>query len=144
LCHYVISYEIDFVTSEKLQRPELQAPKIPFDLSPFVGGSVALEDARPFFKQSTKRWSPYRLASAGSALQLIVKLLSESPGVKIVSGFGRLDHEPLGPRNFDPDRPFRVLMVGPLIEDDPAIGPEVQVVHVMGMGLGQPATLQMS
>jgi hypothetical protein len=75
---------------------------------------------------------------------LVIEVLSEPSGLEVVLGLGRLDHKALGPRDLQADGPFGVLMVSPLIEDDPPIRSEVQVVQVMGMVLGQPATLQMT
>ena len=42
-------------------------------------------------------------------------------------------------RDLQPDRPLRVLMIGPFVEHDPAVTPEVQKILVVGMGPGQAA-----
>ena len=72
-------------------------------------------------------------------LQPVVQILGEPPCLKVISGLGRLDHEPWDLGNLEPDGPFGILVVRPFVKHDPAISPEVQEILVVRMGGGQPA-----
>jgi hypothetical protein len=86
---------------------------------------MADERLRPRIKYSSERWRVERFATAGSTFELVVEVLGKPSSVMVVGSFRRLHHEASGVRNFKSDGPLRILMVGPLVEHDPAVTPEV-------------------
>ena len=94
---------------------------------------------RPFGKDAPERRGVDRLAPVGLSFQPVIQALCEPSCIKVISRLGGPDDETLEGGNFEPDGPFRILMVGPLVEHDPAVTSEVEEILVVGMGLGQTA-----
>ena len=79
----------------------------------------------PFGKDLPERRGVDGLTTSSFAFEPVVQVLGEASCLKVISRLGRFDHEARQARDLQPNRPFWILMVGPFVEHDPAVTPEV-------------------
>lgn len=121
----VIVHAIDCGVPEVPQCPDLNPPNAAVDVAgvpdlPFCHRGLGPLDEDPPEGRGVDGFAP-----DGFAFEPVVQGFGEPSCLKVISRLGRLDHEARVVRDLQSGRPFRVLVVGPLVEHDPTVTPEV-------------------